>query len=158
MCCSKPNAPLWLFVACDELMKAQKNKKLLKADCGDGRTVKEVLVSLATGLINGTENGITFDWDSGLIYSPSHYTWMDTNYPAGTPRQGYPIASGDRTVGKVCSGSISPTLSKSGTPTNIATAYVEDALAAVGTELSFVVRDKAEPCVVTELPFYKRAR
>ena len=41
------------------------------------------------------------------------------------------------------SGSISPTLSKSGTPTNIATAYVEDALAAVGTELSFVVRDKA---------------
>lgn len=74
------------------------------------------------------------------------------------PRQGYPIASGDRTVGKVCSGSISPTLSKSGTPTNIATAYVEDALAAVGTELCFVVRDKAEPCVVTELPFYKRAR
>ncbi len=85
------DAPLWLFVACDELMTAQKNKKLLKADCGDGRTVKEVLVSLATGLINGTENGITFDWDSGLIYSPSHYTWMDTNYPAGTPRQGYPI-------------------------------------------------------------------
>jgi len=85
------DAPLWLFVACDELMKAQKNKKLLKADCGKGRTVKEVLVSLATGLINGTENGITFDWDSGLIYSPSHYTWMDTNYPAGTPREGYPI-------------------------------------------------------------------
>ena len=31
------------------------------------------------------------DPDSGLIYSPSHFTWMDTNYPAGTPRQGYPI-------------------------------------------------------------------
>jgi starch synthase (maltosyl-transferring) len=26
-----------------------------------------------------------------LIYSPAHFTWMDTNYPAGTPRQGYPI-------------------------------------------------------------------
>ena len=84
------DAPLWLFVACDELMKAQGNQKLLKADCG-GRTLKDVLVSLATGLINGTENGITFDHDSGLIFSPSHYTWMDTNYPAGTPRQGYPI-------------------------------------------------------------------
>jgi predicted glycogen debranching enzyme len=85
------DAPLWLFVACDELMRAQKNKKLLKTDCGDGRSVHEVLVSLATGLINGTENGISFDWNSGLIYSPSHYTWMDTNYPAGTPRKGYPI-------------------------------------------------------------------
>jgi starch synthase (maltosyl-transferring) len=85
------DAPLWLFVACDELMKAQKSKKLLKAGCGDGRTVQQVLVSLANGLINGTENGIAFDPDTGLIFSPSHYTWMDTNYPAGTPRQGYPI-------------------------------------------------------------------
>ncbi|QBG47427.1 glycogen debranching protein [Verrucomicrobia bacterium S94] len=85
------DAPLWLFVACDELMKAQGNKNLLKTDCGDGRTVKEVLVALANGLMQGTENGIWFDERSGLIFSPSHYTWMDTNYPAGTPRQGYPI-------------------------------------------------------------------
>lgn len=84
------DAPLWFFVACDELMKSQGHRKLLKADCG-GRTLKEVLVSLATGLINGTENGIALDWDTGLIFSPSHFTWMDTNYPAGTPRTGYPI-------------------------------------------------------------------
>ncbi|MGC6488854.1 MAG: glycine cleavage system aminomethyltransferase GcvT [Planctomycetota bacterium] len=81
-----------------------------------------------------------------------------TTHSKRCPRQGYPIASGGQQVGKVCSGSISPTLSKSGTPTNIATAYVEDPCAAVGTELSFVVRGKSEPCVVTELPFYKRAR
>jgi len=31
------------------------------------------------------------DVHSGLLFSPSHFTWMDTNYPAGTPRQGYPI-------------------------------------------------------------------
>jgi glycogen debranching enzyme len=31
------------------------------------------------------------DPDSALIFSPSHYTWMDTNHPAGTPREGYPI-------------------------------------------------------------------
>jgi predicted glycogen debranching enzyme len=84
------DAPLWFFVACDELMQAQGNQKLLKEDCG-GRTLKAVLVSLASGLINGTENGIGIDHDSGLIFSPSHYTWMDTNYPAGTPREGYPI-------------------------------------------------------------------
>jgi len=81
-----------------------------------------------------------------------------TTHSKRCPRQGYAIAAGDKTIGKVCSGSISPTLSKTGTPTNIATAYVEDAYATIGTELSFVVRDKAEPCVVAELPFYKRAR
>lgn len=84
------DAPLWFFVACNELMQAQGNQKLLQQKCGK-RTLKSVLVSLATGLINGTENGIAFDHQSGLIFSPSHYTWMDTNYPAGTPRKGYPI-------------------------------------------------------------------
>jgi aminomethyltransferase len=74
------------------------------------------------------------------------------------PRQGYPITAGDKRIGEVCSGSISPTLSKGGTPTNIATAYVETEFAATGTELQFVVRDKSEPCIVTELPFYKRKR
>lgn len=83
-----------------------------------------------------------------------------TTHSKRCPRQGYPIMApdGSRAIGKVCSGSISPTLSKGGTPTNIATAYVEDAFGEVGTELSFAVRDKHEPCVVTELPFYKRAR
>ena len=84
------DAPLWFFVACDELMTAQGHQKLLQEKCGD-RTLKQVLISLAHGLINGTENGISYDAETGLIYSPSHYTWMDTNYPAGTPRQGYPI-------------------------------------------------------------------
>jgi glycogen debranching enzyme len=31
------------------------------------------------------------DTDSALIWSPSHFTWMDTNFPAGTPREGYPV-------------------------------------------------------------------
>jgi predicted glycogen debranching enzyme len=31
------------------------------------------------------------DPDSGLVFSPAHFTWMDTDHPAGTPRQGYPI-------------------------------------------------------------------
>ena len=58
----------------------------------------------------------------------------------------------------MCSGSISPTLAAAGNPTNIATAYVQDAFTEVGAELSFVVRGKSEPCVVAPLPFYKRAR
>ena len=31
------------------------------------------------------------DPESGLVWSPSHFTWMDTNYPACTPRVGYPV-------------------------------------------------------------------
>src|SRR5689334_18476611 len=31
------------------------------------------------------------DAASGLVRSPSHFTWMDTNYPACTPREGYPV-------------------------------------------------------------------
>ncbi|NTW87353.1 MAG: amylo-alpha-1,6-glucosidase, partial [Holophagaceae bacterium] len=28
---------------------------------------------------------------SGLLWSPAHFTWMDTRYPMGTPREGYPV-------------------------------------------------------------------
>ncbi|MGE3174291.1 MAG: glycine cleavage system aminomethyltransferase GcvT [Planctomycetota bacterium] len=69
------------------------------------------------------------------------------------PRQGYKVRHGGREIGHVCSGNISPTLD-----TNIATAYVRDEYAAAGTELEFLVRDKAEPCKVVALPFYKRSR
>jgi predicted glycogen debranching enzyme len=31
------------------------------------------------------------DEESGLIWSPAHFTWMDTNHPACTPREGYPV-------------------------------------------------------------------
>lgn len=69
------------------------------------------------------------------------------------PRQGYPLVHGGQRIGHVCSGNISPTLD-----TNIATAYVRSDLAAPGTNLEFLVRDKGEPCTVVQLPFYKRAR
>ncbi|MCA8948916.1 MAG: glycine cleavage system aminomethyltransferase GcvT [Planctomycetes bacterium] len=69
------------------------------------------------------------------------------------PRQGYPVLRDGTPIGKVCSGSISPTLG-----TNIATAYVGVEHSEPGTELQFAVRDQAEPCVVVPLPFYKRPR
>ncbi|MBP8298799.1 MAG: glycine cleavage system aminomethyltransferase GcvT [Planctomycetes bacterium] len=69
------------------------------------------------------------------------------------PRQGYPLVHAGQQVGHVCSGNISPTLD-----TNIATAYVRTDLATPGTQLEFLVRDKAEPCVIAALPFYKRQR
>jgi len=56
-----------------------------------GRTLLKVLESIAHNYVRGTPNGIRMDADSGLIWSPSHFTWMDTNYPACTPREGYPV-------------------------------------------------------------------
>ncbi len=101
------DAPLWFAIVCEELVEAIQNssdaskggmagKLIIKKffnTCVDetGRTIHDVLTSIAENYSRGTPNGIHMDGDSGLIWSPSHFTWMDTNYPAGTPREGYPI-------------------------------------------------------------------
>lgn len=85
------DAPLWFFTACNDLLLADgKSSRFLETDC-KGRSLHAVLRSLAEHMVEGTPNGIIMDPESGLIFSPSHFTWMDTNYPAGTPREGYPI-------------------------------------------------------------------
>jgi predicted glycogen debranching enzyme len=84
------DAPLWFALACEELA-AKVGTGLYDARAGDGRSLREVLVSIAEGLLRGTANGVHIERESGLVFSPPHFTWMDTNYPAGTPREGYPI-------------------------------------------------------------------
>jgi predicted glycogen debranching enzyme len=85
------DAPLWYGVVCEEL--ADENPGLLRdlRVAPDGRTIAEVLHSIAVGYVRGTPNGIRLDPASALVWSPSHFTWMDTNHPAGTPREGYPV-------------------------------------------------------------------
>lgn len=85
------DAQLWLFTACSDLCKAEGNFDFLQTEVRKGEKLISVLESLADGLMKDTPNGIHFDVDTGLIYSPAHFTWMDTNYPAGTPRKGYPV-------------------------------------------------------------------
>jgi predicted glycogen debranching enzyme len=84
------DAPLWFVVACAELAEAEGSDSLLKSDCG-GRSVRQVVGSIVRGYVAGTPNGVRMDPESGLVFSPSHFTWMDTNFPAGSPRQGYPV-------------------------------------------------------------------
>jgi glycogen debranching enzyme len=83
------DAPLWLFVACRDLLAAGQ-RQILESACG-ARTLRHVLVDMGQHLCQGTPNGIRMDPASGLLFSPSHFTWMDTNHPAGTPREGYPV-------------------------------------------------------------------
>ena len=81
------DAPLWFAMVCDDLA----DKKFFNARVDGARTIRDVLTSIAENYAKGTPNGIRMDADSALIWSPSHFTWMDTNYPAGTPREGYPV-------------------------------------------------------------------
>ncbi len=84
------DAPLWFIQACGDLIRAEKTDGFLDEACG-GRTIRQILLSIGQSFMAGTPNGIYMDPETGLIFSPIHFTWMDTNHPAGTPRQGYPI-------------------------------------------------------------------
>lgn len=67
----------------------------------------------------------------------------------GFPRPGYDVVHGDRVVGSVTSGTVSPTLQA-----GIALAYVPASMADPGTELGVRIRDSAVPARVQKPPFY----
>lgn len=85
------DAPLWFMVAVNDMLRVENNHDFLETDTDAGRTIRQTIFSIGNALINGTDNGVRMDPESGLLFSPAHFSWMDTNYPAGTPRQGYPI-------------------------------------------------------------------
>lgn len=84
------DAPLWFIQACADILGKTGDEHFLDASCG-GRTLREIVFSIGRAFMAGTSNGIVMDPASGLICSPSHFTWMDTNFPAGTPRAGYAV-------------------------------------------------------------------
>jgi predicted glycogen debranching enzyme len=84
------DAPLWLALACEELAGSL-GPTLYAERVEDGRTLGDVLASIGAGYLRGCENGVGVDPESGLVFSPAHFTWMDTSRPAATPREGYPI-------------------------------------------------------------------
>jgi predicted glycogen debranching enzyme len=85
------DAPLWFGVVCEELAATAGEQFYDATVDAHGRTIRDVLRSIAAGYGRGTPNGIRADSESGLVWSPAHFTWMDTNYPAATPREGYPV-------------------------------------------------------------------
>ena len=83
------DAPLWFFAACKELVERD-SEEFLHELLGN-RSVRDILISMGHSLVRGTATGVIMDPNTALLFSPSHFTWMDTNFPAGTPRQGYPV-------------------------------------------------------------------
>lgn len=84
------DAPLWYGIVCEDFAAHDRSLYSTIVD-PRGRTIADILHAIATGYRDGTPNGIKMDAASALIWSPSHFTWMDTNFPAGTPREGYPV-------------------------------------------------------------------
>ncbi len=84
------DAPLWYALAAEEWC-ARNPKPGHTLEVAPGRSLLQALADIAIGWIDGTPNGIRVDHASGLAWSPPHFTWMDTNYPACTPRTGYPV-------------------------------------------------------------------
>lgn len=70
----------------------------------------------------------------------------------GIARQGNPVVCDGREVGKVASGTWSPTFEKA-----IGTAHVPPELAAEGTALRIAVRKRELDAVVVPMPFYRRS-
>jgi glycogen debranching enzyme len=126
------DAPLWFAIACEEFANLGRDGVPPSPTSSEkmghrhgvpptddfysvlvdesGRTIRDVLWSIAVNYAKGTPNGIRMDADSALIWSPSHFTWMDTNFPAGTPREGYPVEIQVlwirllQQLGKICEG------------------------------------------------------
>jgi aminomethyltransferase len=69
------------------------------------------------------------------------------------PRAGYEVRAGGDAVGKVTSGTLSPTLG-----TKIAMALVPAALAGIGNEFEVMVRERPQRAEQVKLPFYRRPR
>lgn len=69
----------------------------------------------------------------------------------GIPRHGYPVLKGNETIGKVTSGSFSPTTNK-----NIGLCLIKSQYAKIGEELKIQIRDNTYNARIVKTPFYKR--
>lgn len=85
------DAPLWFLRLLQELAKELGWKTLRKHAHARKVDLEKTVQSICHHYQNGAPQGIRCDPATGLVYSPPHFTWMDTNYPAVTPREGYPI-------------------------------------------------------------------
>lgn len=85
------DAALWFIRVVEETAPHRPPDFLHQPIHSGGPSLLEVVRSMVEGHIQGTPNGIRVDPSSALVWSPAHFTWMDTNHPAGTPREGYPV-------------------------------------------------------------------
>ncbi|MBM4065390.1 MAG: glycine cleavage system aminomethyltransferase GcvT [Planctomycetes bacterium] len=69
----------------------------------------------------------------------------------GIPRHGYPVFKGSEMIGKVTSGSFSPSTNK-----NIGLCLIQSQYAKIGEEFQIQIRDNMYNARIVKTPFYKR--
>ncbi|MBP5790724.1 MAG: glycogen debranching enzyme N-terminal domain-containing protein, partial [Kiritimatiellae bacterium] len=82
------DAQLWFIQSVKELVRLVGRDERYAEDLD---SLRGTCAAIVDSYISGTPNGIRVDPESALVWCPSHFTWMDTNYPACTPRNGYPV-------------------------------------------------------------------
>lgn len=108
----------------------------------DGRTPLEANIAFC------------IDWDHEFLGKDALLKQKDAGHPLlwglvqekGIPRPGYAVRRGDDAIGKITSGTQSPTLGK-----GIALGYLDDA--AEGDEVQVDVRGRMQPATVQKTPF-----
>lgn len=70
----------------------------------------------------------------------------------GIPRQGFPVLKGNEIIGKVTSGSFSPSTNK-----NIGFCFIKTPYANIGGEMEVQIRDNRYKAHIVNTPFYKRS-
>jgi len=85
------DAALWFIRVVEEATPHRASDFLDYPIHPGGPSLLQVIRGIVEGHLRGTPNGIQVDPASALVWSPAHFTWMDTNHPAGTPREGYPV-------------------------------------------------------------------
>ena len=80
------DAQLWFALCVKEWSEKVGSKKRAAR-----KALRKTVESIVENYVRGTPNAIRVDCESGLVWTPSHFTWMDTNYPACTARCGYPV-------------------------------------------------------------------
>jgi aminomethyltransferase len=71
----------------------------------------------------------------------------------GIPRNGYAVLKGNETIGKVTSGSFSPSTNK-----NIGLCLIKSQYAKMGEELQIQIRDKSYKARIVKTPFYSSVK
>jgi aminomethyltransferase len=162
-------APAAAPVVWEALLAAGRDKGLLPAGLGARDTLRtEVKYSLYGNDIDETttplEAGLEWlvKWDkgefigrealerqkaAGLRRKLVGFEMVDP----GIPRHGFPIVEGEREIGKVTSGTFSPTLRRA-----IGLGYVPVEKSGPGSEISVSIRGSVRRARVVQTPFYRR--
>lgn len=156
--------PLW-----NALLAAGKELGLLPCGLGARDLLRLEMGYLLSGTdFDGTQSTLetgpawAVKWDHAFIGREAMMNQKECEYrrlagielqDKGIPRHGYAVLLGNREVGKVTSGTLSPILQK-----GIALAYVDEVQAAEGTKLKVRIRDNEVPAVVVKPPFIRKDR